>query len=580
MEAAQTEPRAPDGHQGRPGARLPARRGDAAVHQRRRGHGDPGDRRERSHLHPDEGADDARGRPRRGAEPQAGRRGARALAAVREPRRRRAGQARPRRAHRGPRGPPPAPARADRVGAAGSPTGSWPRGSRASASSPPRSTTSERERLDAALDAAARARGDLGRLPPVPKAGHTDDPIPPPDHRRQPQVVDARRDVLRAVHDHARQHRRERRAAVDPGATSAPASPASSGRSTATRSASASCWSPAGGSATSSAAGGCSCSASRSSRSPRRPPASRRTPTMLIVSRVVQGVGGGADDARRRSRSSPTPSRRTSAARRSAPGPGVSALALAIGPVVGGLLTEHVSWRAIFYLNIPVAIGAVAATALRGPRVARRDGRPRGRLPRRRRADRRAHGAGPRPDRGQRVGLGLDRDRRACSRGSVVALAAFVVIERRVPAPMVEFRLFASRNFVGAILVALIVTFAMLAPFFFLALYMQDILGYSPLEAGRPLPARDPDDRRCRAARRPAHRPHRPALADRRPGSRSSPSRCSAYDDRRRHHLRRHLPGVHADGHRDRADDVADVDRRDERGRRSRRPGSPPGSSR
>ena len=41
---------------------------------------------------------------------------------------------------------------------------------------------------------------------------------------------------------------------------------------------------------------------------------------------------------------------------------GVSALALAIGPVLGGLLTEHVSWRAIFYLNIPVAIGAVAAT--------------------------------------------------------------------------------------------------------------------------------------------------------------------------------------------------------------------------
>ena len=42
------------------------------------------------------------------------------------------------------------------------------------------------------------------------------DSLSPPDHRREPQVVDARRDVLRAVHDHARQHGRERRAAFDP----------------------------------------------------------------------------------------------------------------------------------------------------------------------------------------------------------------------------------------------------------------------------------------------------------------------------------------------------------------------------
>src|SRR6476619_3421876 len=41
---------------------------------------------------------------------------------------------------------------------------------------------------------------------------------------------------------------------------------------------------------------------------------------------------------------------------------GVSALALAIGPVVGGALTEYVTWRAIFFLNLPVAVGAVAVT--------------------------------------------------------------------------------------------------------------------------------------------------------------------------------------------------------------------------
>ena len=81
---------------------------------------------------------------------------------------------------------------------------------------------------------------------------------------------------------------------------------------------------------------------------------------------------------------------------------------------------------------------------------------------------------------------------------------------------MVEFPLFASRNFVGANMVALIVTFAMLAQFFFLALYMQNILGLLAARGRGPVPAGDPDDRRDRAARRPAHRPDRAALADRR----------------------------------------------------------------
>ena len=49
---------------------------------------------------------------------------------------------------------------------------------------------------------------------------------------------------------------------------------------------------------------------------------------------------------------------------------------------------------------------------------------------------------------------------------------------------MVEFRFFSDRNFLGAVVVALIVSFSMLGVFFFLALYMQDILRYSPLEAG------------------------------------------------------------------------------------------------
>ena len=162
---------------------------------------------------------------------------------------------------------------------------------------------------------------------------------------------------------------------------------------------------------------------------------------------------------------------------------GVSALALAVGPVLGGFLTEHVSWRAIFYLNIPVAIGAVTA-ALFAVRESRDNT-----------VGREVDYAG--------VGMltvGLTALILALVEGnswgwgsaeivgllvgSAAALAAFVAIELRVKVPMVEFRFFRDRNFLGAIVVALIVSFSMLGVFFFLALYMQDILRYSPLQAG------------------------------------------------------------------------------------------------
>src|SRR5207245_999522 len=67
---------------------------------------------------------------------------------------------------------------------------------------------------------------------------------------------------------------------------------------------------------------------------------------------------------------------------------------------------------------------------------------------------------------------------------SAIAIAAFVPIERRSAAPMVDFSFFRSRSFLGTNVVAFIVSFAMLAQFFFLALYMQNVLHFSPLQAG------------------------------------------------------------------------------------------------
>ena len=81
----------------------------------------------------------------------------------------------------------------------------------------------------------------------------------------------------------------------------------------------------------------------------------------LVASRVIQGIGAGFMMPATLSivTNAFDPSERGKAIGTWA---GVSALALAVGPVLGGFLTEHVSWRAIFYINIPVAVAAVTAT--------------------------------------------------------------------------------------------------------------------------------------------------------------------------------------------------------------------------
>jgi EmrB/QacA subfamily drug resistance transporter len=168
---------------------------------------------------------------------------------------------------------------------------------------------------------------------------------------------------------------------------------------------------------------------------------------------------------------------------------GAGALALAIGPVVGGFLTEDVSWRAIFFINPPIAVGAVAATLF-----AARESRDET-------AERSVDFAGIATLTGGLTALVLALvESNSWHWGSarivglfvvaVVALAAFVVIELRLRAPMLDFSFFRSRTSLGANLVGFLVTFAMFAQFFFLTLYMQNVLHYSPLQTGvRFLPA-------------------------------------------------------------------------------------------
>ncbi|MDP1847125.1 MAG: MFS transporter [Solirubrobacteraceae bacterium] len=162
---------------------------------------------------------------------------------------------------------------------------------------------------------------------------------------------------------------------------------------------------------------------------------------------------------------------------------GVSALALAIGPVLGGVLVEHVSWQSIFFINLPVAVGAIAVTLF-----ATHESRDETVLPTVDYAGVAAFTIGMT---GLTLALVEAGDWGWTSARvlglfalAAVALSVFAVVERRVRVPMVDFSFFASRTFLGANIVAFIVSFAMLGMFFFLTLYMQNILRYSPLEAG------------------------------------------------------------------------------------------------
>ena len=166
---------------------------------------------------------------------------------------------------------------------------------------------------------------------------------------------------------------------------------------------------------------------------------------------------------------------------------GVSAMALAAGPVVGGLLTDGLGWRWVFYVNLPVGVAAVVVagrvvTESRNPAAGRLDlpGLLLGSL-----------GLGA-------VTLGLiESDQRGWGSPEIVGLlaagvgllAAFGAVEARRADPMLSPRLFRDGAFSAANSVVLLAGFALLGFVFFNTLYFQAVHGWSPLQAGlRSLP--------------------------------------------------------------------------------------------
>jgi EmrB/QacA subfamily drug resistance transporter len=205
-------------------------------------------------------------------------------------------------------------------------------------------------------------------------------------------------------------------------------------------------------------------------------------PTMLVVSRIAEGVGGALMMPATLSIITDTfPAEERGKA--IGTWAGISGLALSFGPLAGGFLTEDVSWRAIFYINLPIAVLALLASLF-----AVRESRDE-------KAERRIDYLGVilltvaltsivlALIEGNDWGWGSGRIIGLLVIGAVTT-AAFIVTESRVKAPIVDFSFFRSRNFIGANTVATIISFAMMGSFFFLAIYLQDLLGYSPLETG------------------------------------------------------------------------------------------------
>jgi EmrB/QacA subfamily drug resistance transporter len=162
---------------------------------------------------------------------------------------------------------------------------------------------------------------------------------------------------------------------------------------------------------------------------------------------------------------------------------GLSGVSTAIGPFVGGYLIDSVSWRLVFLINLPLAAIAIWLAQTHVPET-------------------RDASAAKRPDAlgAATLALGVGGSVFALIEGPSIGFTApsvlsgavlgvlgfvmFIVVERRVPNPMVPLETFESRQFVGANLVTLVVYAALGGAMFLLAIHLQRSLEYSALEAG------------------------------------------------------------------------------------------------
>ena len=204
--------------------------------------------------------------------------------------------------------------------------------------------------------------------------------------------------------------------------------------------------------------------------------------TALHISRAVQGIGGAIMFAVSLALlANAFPGTKERATALAAYGATIGA-AFAVGPAVGGGLTSGLDWQWIFLINLPIGIACLAVTRA----YVKESKDP----------------AAPRIDwagqfalagalfllvgsllRGNEEGWGSALIVGGLS-AAVALLIAFVIIELRVKEPMLPMRFFRNPDFAGAQVAAFAISASFFAVFIYATLYLQQVLGLSPLEAG------------------------------------------------------------------------------------------------
>jgi len=199
---------------------------------------------------------------------------------------------------------------------------------------------------------------------------------------------------------------------------------------------------------------------------------------VLIAARGVQGVGAAAMFATTMALISSSYSGRDRGIAFGVWG-AVNGAAAAAGPIAGGLLTTHFGWRWIFLVNLPISVVAVALTLVLV-----------------------AESRDPNPRRVDLPGMVTFTAAAAALtyaliRGAwtspvtiallavaAVALAAFIAVERRLADPMLDLSLLKNRSFTAMLVAGALLSAAAWSPMSYLSLWLQTVLGLSPIQAG------------------------------------------------------------------------------------------------